>query len=640
MKYPISTQAIIDVTKAPYFADNTGTVDCTDVLRQVFDDLLQREIDGVEQTYERLRKMSQNGTKNIYDGFENRDDYMGVNVIYPQYVPAARIIYFPAGIYLVSDTVTYSMSNLKNILYSNLRSELCRGIHIMGESRESVTIRLADYSAGFEENAQKPIISYINCDGFLEKECTNVAQCNTFEDITVDCGTGNPGAIGLLFQASNSGRIQNVSFSAQGSYCGIMTGFGTEVSINNVTCGGFSYGLVAPNTSICVLQDVIASDISISAVYSWNGVMVCNNVCHGKLPLITFEEGNGLYYIDDRSNAFLGELYGNNVYYDNVSVALNKMKIPENPVHKGIVDWAFVDDFGAVGDGKTDSTNAIQAAMNSGKSVVLFGEGHYLVSGEITIPATVRTVDFMFCDFFAADSLINAHGGALFHINEDSDNILFMENLYTFEQFYGYMRLIKHGAKRDLVMSDLHTQAASMYFNTVPGSKVYLDNCAATTGTYSCNAIIGRGELPPYYCHVIPYEFHGQTVYGKQVNPERANIEMLNDASDILIEGYKVEGPGTAVKTVNGGKTELHIVTCGIGYRNAPNAVFVTEYGDTRLIGARISGCDDKLDYNWIIEQNINGLVQFVHKDDIPDKVSEHSRIIHFYDSGELEKLR
>ena len=51
MKYPISTQAIIDVTKAPYFADNTGTVDCTDVLRQVFDDLLQREIDGVEQTY-------------------------------------------------------------------------------------------------------------------------------------------------------------------------------------------------------------------------------------------------------------------------------------------------------------------------------------------------------------------------------------------------------------------------------------------------------------------------------------------------------------------------------------------------------------------------------------------------------------
>lgn len=47
------------------------------------------------------------------------------------------------------------------------------------------------------------------------------------------------------------------------------------------------------------------------------------------------------------------------------------MKIPENPVHKGIVDWAFVDDFGAVGDGKTDSTNAIQAAMNSGKSVVL-----------------------------------------------------------------------------------------------------------------------------------------------------------------------------------------------------------------------------------------------------------------------------
>lgn len=51
MKYPIITKAIINVTKAPYFADNTGKTDCTAVLCQVFDDLLQREIDGVKETY-------------------------------------------------------------------------------------------------------------------------------------------------------------------------------------------------------------------------------------------------------------------------------------------------------------------------------------------------------------------------------------------------------------------------------------------------------------------------------------------------------------------------------------------------------------------------------------------------------------
>ena len=51
MKYPIITKAIINVTKAPYFADNTGKTDRTAVLCQVFDDLLQREIDGVKETY-------------------------------------------------------------------------------------------------------------------------------------------------------------------------------------------------------------------------------------------------------------------------------------------------------------------------------------------------------------------------------------------------------------------------------------------------------------------------------------------------------------------------------------------------------------------------------------------------------------
>ena len=51
MKYPENFKNIIDVTKAPYFADNTGKTDCTAVLCQVFDDLLQREIDGVKETY-------------------------------------------------------------------------------------------------------------------------------------------------------------------------------------------------------------------------------------------------------------------------------------------------------------------------------------------------------------------------------------------------------------------------------------------------------------------------------------------------------------------------------------------------------------------------------------------------------------
>jgi len=53
-------------------------------------------------------------------------------------------------------------------------------------------------------------------------------------------------------------------------------------------------------------------------------------------------------------------------------------------------DPANVLDFGAIGDGTTDNTTAIQAALNSGADAVFFPEGTYLVgSGGLTWPANV-----------------------------------------------------------------------------------------------------------------------------------------------------------------------------------------------------------------------------------------------------------
>ena len=112
MKYSLNFSNIIDVTKAPYFADNTGKTDCTETLRKVFDDLLDREIKGVEETEKKLHKI---GNNDVYIGFESRIENNLVRVIFPEFVPDARIIYFPNGTYLVSDTVTYTKDNIKNV---------------------------------------------------------------------------------------------------------------------------------------------------------------------------------------------------------------------------------------------------------------------------------------------------------------------------------------------------------------------------------------------------------------------------------------------------------------------------------------------------------------------------------------------
>ncbi len=627
MKYPVNCKNIIDVTKPPYHVDNTGKVDCTESLCQIFDDILIREVKGVEEIKKKLLRM---GKVPAYIGFESRitDE---LNVIFPEYVPSSKIIYFPAGIYWVSDTISYRLKNLQNIFLSKPFSELCRGIHILGESKDSVVIRLADHARGFEKEAKKPVISFNNAPNCCLEEKTNVAQMNTIEDLTIDCGSGNPGAVGIRFSASNSGRIENVTLRAQEGYCGIHMAYGAEGSFVNIKADGFDYGVDTFVSSLCVFEDMQLAGNRRSAIKLGDGKVLFHRIKSEPLPLFEFYDGplgkgKGAYYCSDCDSVPTEDAKGNKVYVAEEGVdTTGRLEIPWNPRSKNPLDYVCVDDFGAVGDGLTDSTAAIQAAFDSGKPIILFGEGHYLVDGEITIPATVKTIDFMFCDLFAGKKLKFTRGGALFHINEDSSDLLFMENLYTFEQFHGHFRLIKHGAVRDLCLSDLHTQTAAMYFNTVSGSKVYIDNCACTTGSYSQNIILEKEGEDPEYTYVIPFEFHGQCVYGRQVNPERADVEILNNGSTVYLDGFKVEGPGTAMKTINGGHTVINVFSAGIGNAEASNALIETKDGTTILTGGLIGSFEEETMYHIVYESDKDGKVSKIMSKEVPDHVGPYT---------------
>lgn len=64
MKYPNDLRVIIDVTKAPYYADNTGTYDCTEILQQIYDDIILNDVKLVRETFDKLSGASQD--KNTY----------------------------------------------------------------------------------------------------------------------------------------------------------------------------------------------------------------------------------------------------------------------------------------------------------------------------------------------------------------------------------------------------------------------------------------------------------------------------------------------------------------------------------------------------------------------------------------------
>ncbi len=649
MIYPINSSGILDVTKPPYCADNTGKTDCTAVLIKVLDDLMQREIDGVNQTYEKLVRLSNNYTERVFDGFENRlyKDQHGqvcVNVLYPEIVPDSRIIYFPAGTYLVSDTVTYSFDNLKNIYLTKHLSELCRSIHIMGESSESTVIRLADNAPGFEKGKNKPVLCFVNVSDCMTRKCSNVCQNNTLEDITVDCGSGNEGAVGVRFTSINSGRIENVTLRGSGSCCGLECAVNTTASIVNIKASGFDYGMHTPYSSITVIDSADFSENRIAAIKTDACKLMCKQVKSGTIPTIEFskmpcapeEEELGVYYLADKSMTCTGDMGSNRVYYETADIPLSRRTVPLNKRSTDPADWVCVDDFGAVGDGVTDSTAAIQRAFDSGKPIVIFGSGHYLLSDVITVPATVKTIDFMYCDLFSGSKLVNTENGGVFEINEDSRDILFVENLYTFEQFHGYLRLIKHAAKRDLVLRNIHNQASATYFNTVGGSRVYMDNCASTTATYAHNCVLTKDIPHDDYSFVIPYEFHGQTVYGMQVNPERAHIEMLNDGSDILLDAYKIEGPGIAVKTVGGGKTMVNICLAAIGFIHATNALYETADGELLINGMIIRDSPSwaRLRYLYLCDTQVDGQMQRIHMEEVKDLNQKDKRLNRFDSRG------
>ncbi len=599
MKYLITSSNILDVTKPPYNADNTGKTNCTAVLRQAMDDCLKGYIDALEVLRRKLLAEYEKSGENVYAGAEAGRVVDGkVFMTMPEEIPSARIIYFPAGTYLVSDTISYTFDNLKAPQTPAYTCELCRNIHILGEDMENTVIRLADNSRGFDKGKKKAVISF-NTSSIEDRETTNCAQMNTLEDITIDCGNGNDGAIGVAYSSSNSGRIENVEIKGENGFCGINFDYGSECCVENIKISGFEYGIKTGHTSPIIIQDADLSRNRIAGIFTKNANICCRRISACDIPLFFFEKSElGRYYIDNKAFEYAGDMDGNFVFYEETP---QDVSVPKNVRSTNPDDLAFVEDFGAVGDGRTDSTVAIQKAMDSGKSVILFGSGTYFINKCIKIPATVRTIDFMYSRLLVGQDIVVGSIDCVFDIYEDSDTTLFIENLDSNEKFAGFFRCFKHSAKRTAVFKDINI-AASLYFNTVYGSKVYIDNCFTHTNHYSQDAVLHRDGYIPVFCRMIPVEFHNQEVYARNLNIERADIELLNDNSKLLIDGYKVEGPGVLVKTVNGGKTQINLFNAAWwGNKIRENALFEISDSKMRVCGGHIFCYSEDKEYRLAV---------------------------------------
>jgi hypothetical protein len=590
---------VVDVTKPPYCADNTGKVDCTEILCRVLDDILVREIDGVQKI---RTKLLEDPRDNFRLGFENRKMGGVPTVIFPEDPPAARIIYLPAGTYLISDTITYSFENLKNLINDRPSSDLDRFIRFKGEGMDKTVIKLQDHCHAFRYGENKPMVSFVRSNG------SNVAMMNSFEDITLDIGSGNSGAVGLRFHSNNTGKIENVNIISSDEqhrgYAAILMDLEQENIAKNIRIDGFEYGILVtdPGPSHCfeniemdhILRTGIRTERAVVAVrratirtygsavtpYFTSMLALLDSTVirlgeKGGTAIRPYDAWCYLRHVkienfhdavtNDYETVYEGDCEiaeYNNAKRDDSLFPGGRFELPveEQPVYEWNGDRdivAEVDDFGAKGDGITDSTAAIRQAMNSGKEYIVFGEGRYLVSGEITIPASVKAINFMYCDFALDPAFAEEKDKGLFAITEDSDDILYMDDAFVFEKFYGYLRFIRHSAKRDLAVSDVHVQTGAFYYNTVGGSKVYLENTASTMGVFGG---IGYGSVPCFRFS------DGQKVWARQFNPERSADNCLAEGgSDLWVFGFKTEGPAGKGFNIRGGsRMEVFVGTAAI----------------------------------------------------------------------------
>lgn len=436
------------------------------------------------------------------------------------------VIYLPDGEYLVSDTVSQGWpAQAINILkgWSQVQtvnvnspehevqlnaggaqevySEMNWAIRIVGQSRGKTVIRLKDSAPGFGKGSEKAVVTF-----YLLKEGSNVNNGNVIQNVTIDTGKGNPGAIGLKWSASNYGGIRNVAIRSADGYgrAGLLMDRRNATSyLHDLLVEGFDVGieLTAGAETAVTLEHATLSRQRETALRV--GGEKTGHVCLSARKILTHDAPVALRAVHAAQVVFLdskltstrdsaaamvletdGYLFARDVgvsgyraavvrhgetvlngsvikeYASTKPVSLHgdapvqslRLPVKDTPFVKPETDlskWANVDVFGAAGDGITDDTAAIQRAMRSGKPVVYFPKANYVINGTVDIPASVREISWLFGGVHRSIAA-EKDGPGLFRVAEPSAEPLRLHGAITAGGVF-----LDHDADRPVVLEDI-----------------------------------------------------------------------------------------------------------------------------------------------------------------------------------------
>ena len=470
-----------------------------------------------------------------------------------------RTLYFPAGTYLVSDVIEWRREN----------GTFGSFLTWQGEGLGLTIIKLKDKSAPFQNPQSPQAIVRTGSIGTQDGQGPR-AHSNYFFDMTFDIGQENPGAIGVDFNASNTGAVENVEIVSGDGQGAVGLELTREVGpclIKNVTVKGFDiginiaaalYGITLENINLEKQNQVgILNNSNVVAIRklsslnsvpafinkgNWPGPSVLidselrggspNQVAiENSVPLLVrnvkvegykaaIQNGEDLI-TDSQVTEFISSdpinLFGSS------QTTLN-LPVEETPefVDNELNNWVNVQKYGANPDDDLDDSDAIQKAMDSGKTTVYFPNGRYKLDKPAIVRGSVRRV-------IGFNSPISAPNGFLrFEVNKHP---VIVER---FNCFTGSRCGLENATSQPVVLR--HSTGA-------------LFSTTSATGTW-------------FIENVVAPRFHlgkGQKLYARQLNCESPPPEPLlkNDGGYAWILGYKTEFGNTTSATLHGGKTEI-----------------------------------------------------------------------------------
>jgi Pectate lyase superfamily protein len=556
-------------TSAQHAAKGDGTTDDTQAIRDAFD-------------YLKAAYLAANPTGSPTIGYDGSNYW----------------VYFPDGTYRVTSTLTYTGMTLGDAGFDDLVR-----VRIVGQSREGVILRLDDKVPAFGNASSPAVLLEFQHDG---TPFNNAPATNVLTNVTIDTGSGNPGAVGLWFQGANMTSMHNVKItSGDGAgYCGIWLQTGSvQGYFRDITVSGYDYGICQTNNPEfdSAFEHVTLTAQQVAGVLAQGGGMSLRafDIDESKTHAegLRLEKTGAVVFLDssslsgakdagaiDRTAATQEALFVRNVvtsygtpllqageasdadahigwFASSPPVVLEDSGIPPAPLGLPVedtplptwydpkADWADVDSYGAKGDGTTDDSAAIQSAMSSGKPVVVFPKTAYLWKTTVTIPASVTRVDFMYAD---------VNGGL--SIAEASTTPVRL----SYHPGYGGVTL---AANRPVVLADWSGDFGNpMAFPT----KVYLEN------------VSNIGADPSF----APA---GQSTWARSLNDEQgggATGDIVVDGGTLWLFGYKTENkPVTSVLAMNGARVEVLNGYVNMTEAPGPTPMIVNDHASLSYIG-------------------------------------------------------